>query len=287
MKVIISGIAMSVIFGLSFLFTKNALDFTTPYNFLSIRFLFASLSFLILFALKIIKIKNAKKLYKLLIVAFFQPILYFIFETNGLKFATSSEAGILIATIPIFITFLSPFILKEKIPKINYLFVFLSFSGVLLIMGLNINEGFKGKILILFAVFSAVFYNFASKYFSKEFSPQEVTFVMMITGWVFFTILALIKRELDYSVISNKNVFSSAIYLGIFSSTIAFFLINYMLSKVSPVQSSIFSNLTTVVSVMAGFFIRNERITLNHIIGMSLIILGVWGVNYFKYRSEK
>jgi drug/metabolite transporter (DMT)-like permease len=76
--------------------------------------------------------------------------------------------------------------LKEKVPKINYLFVFLSFSGVLLIMGLNVNEGFKGKILILFAVFSAVFYNFASKYFSKEFSPQEVTFVMMITGWIFF-----------------------------------------------------------------------------------------------------
>jgi drug/metabolite transporter (DMT)-like permease len=60
-----------------------------------------------------------------------------------------------------------------------------------------------------------------------------------------------------------------------------------MLSKVSPVQSSIFSNLTTVVSVIAGFFIRHERITFNHIIGMSLIILGVWGVNYFKYRSEK
>jgi len=197
----------------------------------------------------------------------------------------SSEAGILIATIPIFITFLSPIILKEKTPKINLLFVIFSFLGVALIVGFNSFKGnFKGDLLILGAVISAVFYNFSSKKLSSEFKPHEITFFMMIIGGVFFNITALIRGELNYKVLFNPSVFISAIYLGVLSSSIAFFLVNFMLSKVSPVQSSIFANLTTVISVLAGAIFRKEIITINHIIGMILIIFGIWGVNYFNYR---
>lgn len=275
---------MSFIFGLSFLFTKNALDYTSPMNFIAIRFTFASLFMIILYFFNLIKLEK-KHYYKLFIVALFQPILYFIFETSGLVYVPSSEAGILIATIPIFITFLSPIILKEKTPKINLLFVIFSFLGVALIVGFNSFKGnFKGDLLILGAVISAVFYNFSSKKLSSEFKPHEITFFMMIIGGVFFNITALIRGELNYKVLFNPNVFISAIYLGVLSSSIAFFLVNFMLSKVSPVQSSIFANLTTVISVLAGAIFRKEIITINHIIGMILIIFGIWGVNYFNYR---
>ncbi|MDK2885811.1 MAG: hypothetical protein PWP54_369 [Thermosipho sp. (in: thermotogales)] len=275
---------MSFIFGLSFLFTKNALDYTSPMNFIAIRFTFASLFMIILYFFNLIKLEK-KHYYKLFIVALFQPILYFIFETSGLVYVPSSEAGILIATIPIFITFLSPIILKEKTPKINLLFVIFSFLGVALIVGFNSFKGnFKGDLLILGAVISAVFYNFSSKKLSSEFKPHEITFFMMIIGGVFFNITALIRGELNYKVLFNPSVFISAIYLGVLSSSIAFFLVNFMLSKVSPVQSSIFANLTTVISVLAGAIFRKEIITINHIIGMILIIFGIWGVNYFNYR---
>jgi drug/metabolite transporter (DMT)-like permease len=256
-------------------------------NFIALRFTIASIFMIILYFFKVFKIER-KNYLKLFIVALFQPILYFIFETSGLVFVPSSEAGILIATIPIFITFLSPLILKEKTPKINLLFVFLSFFGVLLILGFNSIKGnIKGDLLILGAVMSAVFFNFSSKKFSSQFKPQEITFFMMITGASFFNLLALFRNELDYTALLNIPVFISAIYLGILSSSVAFFLVNYMLSKVSPVQSSIFANLTTVVSVVAGALIRKETIFLSHIIGMIFIIIGVWGVNYFNYRFSK
>ncbi|SHH22143.1 Threonine/homoserine efflux transporter RhtA [Thermosipho atlanticus DSM 15807] len=286
-KVIISGISMSFIFGLSFLFTKNALDYTSPMNFIAIRFSIASFFMLTLLSLKLIRFQK-KNYFKLLIVALFQPILYFLFETSGLVFVPSSEAGILIASIPIFITFLTPFVLKEKIKKINFLFVFTSFFGVVIIIGFNSLKGnIKGDLLILGAVFSAVFYNFTSRKFSKEFEPIEITSFMMFTGAIFFNILAFLRKELDYTALTNTHVLISAVYLGILSSSIAFFLVNYMLSKVSPAQSSIFANLTTVISVFAGAIFRNEQISFNHIIGMILIILGVWGVNYYNYRFSK
>ncbi|QTA37512.1 EamA family transporter [Thermosipho ferrireducens] len=286
-KVIIAGISMSFIFGFSFLFTKNALDYTTPLNFIALRFTFAAIAMIFLSLIKVVNLKK-KRYLKLLILTFFQPISYFLFETFGLKKVPSSEAGILIASIPIFITFLTPLILKEKVPRINYLFVFLSFTGVFTIVGFNSFRGnLVGDLLILGAILSAVGYNFTSRILSKEFTPKEITFFMMIIGAIFFNLIALINNELNYKILLNSNVLLSALYLGILSSSVAFFLVNYMLSKVSPAQSSIFANLATVISVIAGAIFRNETIGFSHIFGMSLIISGVWGVNYFSYRFRR
>jgi len=68
-------------------------------------------------------------------VVLFEPILYFIFETNGLKYTTSSEAGMLIAMIPIVVVLISPIFLKERIKWYQIIFSILSFLGVFLIVG--------------------------------------------------------------------------------------------------------------------------------------------------------
>nr|WP_242946953.1 EamA family transporter [Clostridium haemolyticum] len=43
-----------------------------------------------------------------------EPVLYFFFESKGLKLCSASQAGIVIALIPIFVAILSSYILKEK-----------------------------------------------------------------------------------------------------------------------------------------------------------------------------
>ena len=60
-----------------------------------------------------------------------------------------------------------------------------------------------------------------------------------------------------------------------------------MLSKVSPIVSSIFGNLTTVVSVAAGALIRGEALFWYHICGMVFIIAGVMGINWISSRKAK
>ncbi|MBM7558384.1 DMT family transporter [Marinitoga litoralis] len=281
-KVIISGLLMSFIFGTSFLFTKNALDYVSPFEFLAFRFsiAFLTMTLLLLFGVFKLQRKNYLKLWKVII---FQPILYFIFETTGINLIPSSEAGIIIASIPIMISFIAPYFLKEKPPKKHYIYVFTSFFGALLILGFNSFKGnLLGDLLVFGAVISATFYNIVVRLLKDQFSPFEITYSMMLSGAVFFNLFIP-----DYTLLANKTVFVSAIYLGIFSSVITFFLLNYMISKASPIQTSIFANLTTVISVLAGFLFRNEIIYWYHIVGMLLIIFGVWKVNTEKIRKIK
>ncbi len=284
-RVYLAGFSVSTIFGLSFLFTKNSIEHIPVYTFLSYRFGIATIVLMLLAIFKIVKLSK-KPYWKLWPVAIFQPILYFIFETNGLKYATSSEAGMLIALIPIVITILSPMLLREKIRWYQIVFAFLSFFGVTLIVGSGGIEGgaFLGKVLVLGAVFSAALYNISSRKLSSEFTPVEITFFMMLTGFVFFTSLSVLTNQFRF--VFHPVVITGALYLGILSSTVAFFLVNYMLSKVPPTVSSLFSNLTTVISVLAGSFIRHEKIAILQVIGMILILLSLLANSYLKGREN-
>jgi drug/metabolite transporter (DMT)-like permease len=286
-KVLISGLLMSLIFGMSFLFTKNALDYVNPFQFLAYRFFISFIFTNFLILIKVFKIRKINFI-KLLPLAIFQPVLYFIFENFGVSYLNVSEAGIIISSIPVFVAIFSPIFLKEKTNKFQFLFIFCSLIGVILIMGVNSLSGnFKGILLMFFAVISATAYNMISRKMSLSYTPQETTYIMMSVGALVFNTIFLFSGNFNYSELFIKPVFISAIYLGIFSSTLTFFLINYMLSKVTAVQSSIFANITTVVSVLAGAIFRNESIKLYHLIGMLFIIAGVTGVNYFSNKIKK
>lgn len=286
-KIIFSGISISIIFGLSFLFTKNALDYVEPFQFLAYRFSISFIFINILTLLNVFKIR--KKLYKTLIpLVLLQPGLYFIFENYGVRLINVSEAGIIISTIPIFVAIFSRIFLKEKTHLSQLIFIFISFLGIIIIIGLNsITGNYLGTLLMFLAVLCATFYNILSRKLSIEYTPQEITYFMMFSGMIFYNIIFLISGNFNYSELLLTPVLISGLYLGILSSTITFFLINYMLSKITAVESSIFANLTTVISVIAGYLFRNEIILWYHIIGMVLIIIGVFGVNYIGSKKRK
>ena len=110
----IVAVLTEFIFGFSFIFTKGALDYITPHQLLAFRFITAALVLTLLRALRVIKIdlKN-RPLGRVLLLALFQPVLYFILETTGINLTTASEAGLMIALIPVFVTLLAALFLKE------------------------------------------------------------------------------------------------------------------------------------------------------------------------------
>ena len=76
-------------------------------------------------------------------------------------------------------------------------------------------------------------------------------------------------------------VLPAILYLGVLSSVVAFFLVNFNLSRLRASQSSVYSNLSTAVSVAAGVFLRGERFGPLQATGAVLILPGVWGANTF------
>ena len=295
---ILSGIGVSLIFGLSFAFTDTALDYLTPMHLIAFRFAFAALTLTVLSLFGIIKVDlRGKEMKQLMLLALFQPVIYFICETWGVKMTSASESGMLIATIPVAVAFFAYIFLGEKttIPQIAC--ILLSVGGVMFIVWRKGTAGGEGSLMgILFligAVIAAGIYNILSRKLSTSFKPLEITFVMMWVGAITFNFISIIQHAIAgqmgqyLSPLTNGGVIGSLLYLGILSSVGAFFLVNFMLSKMEASRSAIFSNLTTVVAIIAGVTFRGDPFTWYHAVGGLMIIAGVYGTNYFGAKKRK
>jgi drug/metabolite transporter (DMT)-like permease len=278
---ILAGIGYSTIFGFSFLASKSALEKLNPFELLFLRFSFATLIFVLLAVFRVIRLSYKRKpLGGLALICLFQPILYFACETFGIQECSTSTAGLVLGAAPVTVAFLAWIVLDEKPTWARTISLLVSLSGVAFI-ALNLTGGentFFGLLLLFGAMVSASLYNVFSRKSSKHFVPMETTFAMMASGMIVFGCLALLKGSPGL-LQRALPVLPPIAYLGGLSSVVAFFLVNFNLSRLKASQSSVFSNLSTAVSVAAGVTFRGESFGLAQAAGTALILIGVWGAN--------
>jgi drug/metabolite transporter (DMT)-like permease len=292
-KTYAAGIGYATIFGFSFLVTKDALAALDPFELLFLRFTLAALVMSALAALGIIRLEfRGKKLGTLALVCLLQPVIYFACETLGVRQSDTSTAGIVLGALPAAVAILGVFMLHEHLGRLQTLYLGVSIAGVAVIVlsaasGGTASIGTPAGIAFLFgALVSAAFYNIYSRKASRTFTPVETTFAMMWAGTIVFGVAALGRGAAGGLVGGDAGLLARAAsawvgvaYLGLLSSVVAFFCVNYSLSRLKASQSIVFSNLTTVVAVLAGVVFRGESSGLAQILGAGMIVLGVWGTN--------
>lgn len=290
----LAGITFSSIFGFSFLFTRGALDYVEPIFLLGYRFLLGALLLTLFWLLGVVKLQlKGKKKGILLLLTLFQPILYFSFETRGVQLTSASESGLMISLIPIVVVLLAVIFLQERPSPYQLFFILLSVSGVVFIILMKeqvvMESSLTGYLYLGGAVLMGAIYNILSRYLSLKYKPVELTFIMMWSGALIFNSMALYRLQGDLQAyvapLQQTQLLWAVLYLGVLSSVVAFFMINYTLSQLKAYQSAVFSNLTTIIAILAGVFLRQETFYSFQIIGGILIITGVFGTNSLEQRS--
>lgn len=284
----LAALCANLIFGFSFLFSKLALSVAHPLLILAVRFTVAFLTLNILVAFRAVKISfKGKKIGRLLLMSVAQPLLYFIFELYGLSLTSSALSGIIISLVPVGVLLFSGVFLGEKPTKLQVACTAVSIVGVSAVSLLS-NDGSKnhiiGVILVLLAAITASVFNLLSRSESANFSPFERTYFMFLVGCVGFNAIALSVLRGEYfpllaSAFCSTDFIIAIIYLAVVSSVLAFLLYNYSTTVISAVRAASFSNIITVVSLLAGMIILKEDFSILQAIICVPIILGVWGVN--------
>ena len=184
--------AAIIFWGLSFVATKIALESIPLFTLVFARFSLAS-SFMLVFLIRRgFPQFTGKDRVNMFLVALFEPGLYFIFETLGLKYTTAPKASLIIATIHVIVVIFSALFLGEK-TRITGLFgIGLSLTGIaVLITG---DPQFKwemgcsmlGDILIIGAVISAALYIVSARKLGQNRSPFEITSMQFMYGAIFY-----------------------------------------------------------------------------------------------------
>lgn len=276
-----------VIFGFSFIFTKQALSVSSLFVMLAARF---SVAFLILNLLLLtgkFKINLKKgKLGLLLVLGIVQPITYFICESYGIQLSATSFVGTILALIPMVSLVLGVALLKEKVSALQVFCTLASVIGVILTAMGQASGSFSwaGFILLLGAVLSASVFNIISRKISVDFSAFERTYVMFALGSITFVMIALLQsrsniQTLFLAPLTNLDFILPVLFLAGLSSVGAFLMINYAMTYLDVSRIAIFGNVTTVISILVGVILLKESFGLYQMLGSIIIIASVYVVN--------
>ncbi|MCD7739929.1 MAG: DMT family transporter [Candidatus Gastranaerophilales bacterium] len=268
-----------LLYGTTLTATKICLTYYSTAHLMTFRMLVSSLLFIPLIFTLYKHIKIDVKDYKLIFLMMLsEPCLYFIFETNALKYTTSGQAGIVSSLEPVILVIAARIILKEKFVKIIYLGLFISIIGsVLLSLSSDVSElapnPLLGNFLELMAIILTDTCVITTKYLMEKYPPFYLAGIDVIGGLVFFAALNFIEGD-GFNVVMNASVFI-IIYLGILT-VVTYALYNFAICILPASKFSPFLFILPVAAVIFGWFFLGETFNLKQFGSSIIIFAGIY-----------
>lgn len=271
------------LWGMSYIWTDQLIAQNIPiFYFVFVRILMAGVV-LFLFNTAYARIKRIQRqdLPKFLLLAFFEPFIYFICETYGLKLTGSPTlSAMVIATIPIFSIGAGIIFFREKINLVNIGGILLTLVGIVMVAMAHgtLGENFIwGVVLLLLAVISEVGHASITKSLSGNYSSQIIVMYQFLIGAVYLFPLFLWKGldGFDMEIYFDGDVWYPIICLAILCSSLAFSLWVSTIKNLGVAKSSIFSALIPVAAAIIAWILGHEMLNQRQWIGIAISTVGV------------
>jgi drug/metabolite transporter (DMT)-like permease len=274
-------LALAMIFwGLSFIWYKSVYVFFNPITVVYLRLIISSV---LLFGIAFI----AGKLQKIekrdfkffLLAAFFEPFVYFLGESFGMKYISPTLASIIVALIPLLAPIAARFFYHESLSLLNIFGLIVSVVGVALVVfedGMNLQASPKGILLMLLAVFGAISYAVCVKRLTQSYNSFTIVAWQNFLGFFMFTPLFFI---VDFHTINFQAITLDAmvpvIKLAVFASTLAFMFFTMGIAKIGITRANIFTNLIPVFTAVFAWLLLGESFGIMRIAGIVVVLSGL------------
>lgn len=274
----------TIIWSSSFVALKIAFQGYHPMVVIFGRMAVGSLSFLILAAMfKSVPLRQ-KNLFSdiklVLIMVICEPCLYFIFEAKAIELTTASQVGMISAIMPILVSVVAFFILKEELTEkilagltISVFGVcWLSFSGDI---AANAPNPPLGNLFEFIAMVCAAGYTICLKKLTqKGYSPFFLTAMQAFAGSIFYFPMLLIPST-NLPVTMPLLPTLAVLYLGAVVTLGAYALFNFGVSRIPAGQASAFINLIPIFSMILGIVVLSERLNMQQYAACLVIFSGI------------
>jgi Permeases of the drug/metabolite transporter (DMT) superfamily len=212
---------------------------------------------------------------------------YNILLYEALYFMSPLNAALINSVNPAVIAIFAVWLLKEKMTWLNWLGIFISLTGVLLVLThgdllkIFVTRYNFGDLIMLLVIFVWTFYTLIAKKM-KPIPPVAATAVSVTLG-----VLAMLPFFIvsGFSWRVSSSALYGVLYLALFPSVCSLVFWNSAVRVVGAGRSGIFMNLLTVFTALISLML-GAPIAESQIVGGLLVILGVYFTNR-KANTEK
>jgi drug/metabolite transporter (DMT)-like permease len=200
----------------------------------------------------------------------------FVLIAGGEKHIDSGVAAIANATVPLFVALLAiRFNPSERVRGLRLVGVLLGLVGVGVLTGLHPEGGWWGLAGTLAVVVASLSYASANLYTQQRFprtSPLVITTASVLAASLVLLPFALLQLP-DH--VPSWKALASVAALGIAGTALALLFFYAMLNRYGASRASLVTYLLPPFALVYGVIFLNEKMTLNALLGLALILAGV------------
>ena len=292
-----ADIAMSgivLIWGFNFIVMKDGVDNVEPVTFTALRFL-VGLPFMLAIAWRIDLLRHLtwRDMAQIAAIMAVGSIGYQILLASGLKRTTSTNAALLIATMPTWTALVSISLRQVEVNRRLLAGIGMSLCGVGLVVLSQSEEGISltddtltGSATMLGAAVIAA----ATSIINKP--------VIDRTGGIPFGVWAYIVTALGLGLLRAPELLTltaadvptskipNVLYTGIPVGTLGFIVWHFALEEIGPTRAATYHNFTPIVAAIAGIALLGDPLTASLVAGGALTLGGVMIVRQNTYKRS-
>ena len=265
------ALVTSSIWGSSFLMIKYSLDELNPSDIALYRILIGAL-FVNIFVRTKEKIDKADHI-KFVIVSFFWMALPFYMFGIAEQTITSSLAGLINGSTPIFVAFIAVVFYRLRITNLQIIYIFSGFVGVgLITLSGGINE-LSFNIGFIFALIASISYGIAVNIVEPLIKKYQSYIVLKIVmRYASLLSLILYGFTASFKLPTLEVSLIPMLILGIGGTGIAFLTYYKLLDNVGRISSSFIVYMIPIFSIFFGYQFLNEITYAIQFVGIGVIL---------------
>lgn len=286
-----------VLWGMSYIWSDRLIALGVPISYFVPLRIFVAGIILLLFNIltKNFRPIARKDIWKFLLLALFEPLIYFFCETYGIKETGSPTiSAMIIASVPIFSVGAGALFFKERISILNGFGIAVTLAGIcLVLLKQGGDEGVPqnfilGVVLLMIAVFSEVGHASLTKLLADGYKPQVIVMYQFLIGTVYFLPFFLTRgiENFDARLVSWE-VLEPILCLAVLCSSLAFSLWAMAIKKLGVGKSSVFLAMMCVATALVAEVIGREHLSLFQWLGVLIAVLGIVLSQYCCTKKSK
>ena len=279
-----------VAWGFDYVVAKHALEVLQP---LTLLFLKYSIGLILVLCIKLKtdrkSIIRKKDIPLFILCSICGEIIYYFCEYTAMNYIPISLVSIILAFVPALSIIIEKVLFKRKVTRVMVIGIVVSIFGVALIIGVDFEVLFQGRIIGYLLAFGAVFswnaYNFLTASLHDRYSSITLTCTQLICTALL--ILPYAIHTMPPFQAFTPSMIGGIIYLGLVNAGLGFLITVRSLHVLGPTSTALFSNFLPITSTFFGWILLSESISGLQVAGGIVVISAAYIVIREKGKMEE
>lgn len=275
-------VGLALVWGSSFILMKRGLE---SYHFFEVGSLRLAFAFWFTAAIgyKKFKLFKLKDLWPLFIVGMLGNGIPYMLFPIALSEIDSSVIGVVNSLVPLFTLVIGMVFFKSGVKRLQVIGIIIGFTGAYVLINPH-GQGLGDRwYYVFFGIAASLCYALSINTIStklKHLDSMSITLLSLMFVGIPATLFLLLYGTPAKAMESTADLVNMGyiLLLGVFGTSIAVILFNYLIKISSPIFSASVTYFIPIVAISWGWF-DGEAIGLSTFAGVILILLGVYLVN--------